>query len=210
MKNIREIVSNNITSLRKQMGLTQVGLAKKLNFSDKAVSRWEKGEVIPDVETIENLAKVFEVPITYMFEEHDEKTNPQAKIAPPEIAVSLLAVCITWCIATILFVYMQVIYEYSFWQIFVWAVPASSLVVMYFNKKWGNNILRLILRSILNWSLMTSIYLQFLNLNLWLIYIVGIHISPNSHQLRILIRLIKKSKTHFSSEVCFLCKKITA
>ncbi|MBQ9790262.1 MAG: helix-turn-helix transcriptional regulator, partial [Clostridia bacterium] len=174
MKNIREIVSNNITSLRKQMGLTQVGLAKKLNFSDKAVSRWEKGEVIPDVETIENLAKVFEVPITYMFEEHDEKTNPQAKIAPPEIAVSLLAVCITWCIATILFVYMQVIYEYSFWQIFVWAVPASSLVVMYFNKKWGNNILRLILRSILNWSLMTSIYLQFLNLNLWLIYIVGI------------------------------------
>lgn len=177
MKNIREIVSNNITSLRKQMGLTQVGLAKKLNFSDKAVSRWEKGEVIPDVETIENLAKVFEVPITYMFEEHDEKTNPQAKIAPPEIAVSLLAVCITWCIATILFVYMQVIYEYSFWQIFVWAVPASSLVVMYFNKKWGNNILRLILRSILNWSLMTSIYLQFLNLNLWLIYIVGIPIQ---------------------------------
>ena len=51
------------------MGLTQVGLAKKINYSDKAVSRWEKGEVLPDIETLDALSKIFNVPLSYLIEE---------------------------------------------------------------------------------------------------------------------------------------------
>ena len=73
MKNIREIVSNNIIELRKKNNLTQIKLAEKINFSDKAISRWEKGEVIPDIETLQVLADTFDVPIATLLEEHHDE-----------------------------------------------------------------------------------------------------------------------------------------
>ena len=64
------------------MGLTQIGLAKKINFSDKAVSRWDKGEVLPDIETLESLAKIFGVSLTYMLEEHTTTKKQTKRINP--------------------------------------------------------------------------------------------------------------------------------
>ena len=37
-------IGSNIASYRKRANLTQAGLAEKLNYSDKAVSKWERGE----------------------------------------------------------------------------------------------------------------------------------------------------------------------
>jgi len=176
MKNIREIISENIIALRKKAGLTQVELAKKLNFSDKAVSRWEKGEVVPEVETIESIANVFNVPITYMFREHFDY-NAKRPIKSSEIVLTLLSVCVIWCVATIIFVYLNLIKSISYWQIFVWSVPASAFTILYHNKKWNRLTLRLIIRTVLCWSLITSIYLQYLSLNLWLIYLIGIPVQ---------------------------------
>ena len=186
MKNIREIISENIIALRKKAGLTQVELAKKLNFSDKAVSRWEKGEVIPEVETIESIANVFNVPITYMFREHFDY-NSKRPIKSSEIVLTLLSACVIWCVATIIFVYLNLIKGISYWQIFVWSVPASAFTILYHNKKWNRLTLRLIMRTILCWSLITSIYLQYLSLNLWLIYLIGIPV-----QIIIIVSFIAK------------------
>lgn len=52
-----------ITEQRKERGLTQNDLAKKLNVTDKAVSKWERGHNYPDISTIEALAKVFDVTV---------------------------------------------------------------------------------------------------------------------------------------------------
>lgn len=177
MKNIREIVSSNISTLRRNMGLTQIGLAKKINFSDKAVSRWEKGEVLPDIETLESLAKIFGVSLTYMLEEHTTTKKQTKRITPSEVAVALLAVCIVWCIATVIFVYLQIIYDYSYWKIFIWAVPATAITVLYFNRKWNNITVRLVFRMILNWTFLTAIYLQLLHLNMWLIFVIGVPVQ---------------------------------
>ena len=49
-------IGANIASYRKRAGLTQAGLAEKLNYSDKAVSKWERGESVPDVLTMVQLA----------------------------------------------------------------------------------------------------------------------------------------------------------
>ena len=106
MKNIRDIIPENIIKLRKQMGLTQIGLAKKINYSDKAISRWEKGEVLPDIETLENLAKVFNVPLSFLLEEHNENETLNTQQVPKnEIAFQALMVIAIWTIATILFVF---------------------------------------------------------------------------------------------------------
>ena len=83
MKNIKEVVCENLISLRKSHNMTQIDLAKKINYSDKAISRWEKGEVAPDYEILQTICNVYNVPIGYLFEEHKEeseiKTNNNKK-----------------------------------------------------------------------------------------------------------------------------------
>ena len=56
-------IGRNIAAYRKQAGLTQAGLAEKLNYSDKAVSKWERGESIPDVLTLMQLATQFDITV---------------------------------------------------------------------------------------------------------------------------------------------------
>ena len=92
--------------------------------------------------------------------------------------MQFLAVCVAWVIISVVFVYLQLIYNYIFWQGFVWGVPISTAICMWFNRKNDNRVVRLILRSILNWSLLASVYLQLLFLNnLWLIFIIGVPIQ---------------------------------
>ena len=167
-------MSNNIQTLRKCNGLTQIDLAKKINFSDKAVSRWEKGEVMPDIETLQDISHVFGVPISYLLEEHpDDEYKSKRKISRNDIILQLLLVCVVWVFITILFVYLKIIENYYFWQAFVWGVPITTIISLHFNRKWGFNVLKAILRTVLVWSTITGVYLQFLHLNLWLIFLIG-------------------------------------
>lgn len=179
MKPIREIVSQNIVKLRKEHCLTQADLAKKVNYSDKAVSRWEKGEVIPDVETLNQLSQVFAVPLTYLLEEHIEtEENKTPTTTLNEILFHVFSVCVVWTFITVLFVYLQLIYNYTFWQAFVWGVPITTICLNSINKKWSKNrVFKLILQSVFTWSMIASFYLQFLTQNLWLIFIIGIPIQ---------------------------------
>ena len=61
MNDLKLIVAKNITELRKQHGMTQLQLAEKLNYSDKAVSKWERGESVPDVAVLVEIAELFSV-----------------------------------------------------------------------------------------------------------------------------------------------------
>lgn len=195
MKNIRDIIPENIIKLRKQMGLTQIGLAKKINYSDKAISRWEKGEVLPDIETLENLAKVFNVPLSFLLEEHNENETLNTQQVPKnEIAFQALMVIAIWTIATILFVFAELYYNESIWQIFVWAVPVSTLVISYYNKKMKNKHLAFVCRTIFTWSLITCFYLQFLSFNAWIVFIVGIPLQA-AILVSYLTKLEKKEKS---------------
>ena len=58
---LRNQIGSNIAAYRKQAGLTQAGLAEKLNYSDKAISKWERGESVPDVLTLMQLGQLFGV-----------------------------------------------------------------------------------------------------------------------------------------------------
>ena len=55
-----------VFKLRKSLGMTQDELAKKLNISDKAVSKWENGIGYPDITQLPSLAKIFGVSIDYL------------------------------------------------------------------------------------------------------------------------------------------------
>ena len=60
-RKLRMQIGVNIAAHRKRAGMTQACLAEKLNYSDKAVSKWERGESMPDVTTLVQLADLFGV-----------------------------------------------------------------------------------------------------------------------------------------------------
>ena len=56
-------VGKNISTLRKAQNMTQMELADKLNISFQAVSNWERGQTMPDISKLGELAEIFCVTI---------------------------------------------------------------------------------------------------------------------------------------------------
>ena len=180
MENINLVIGNNIKELRKIHKLTQNDLAEKLNYSNKAVSRWESGEIIPDVSTLNKICDIFQIPITQIFETQltEKKITKQYKFQMSnKLAISLLAVLMVWLTATITYVYSVITFGDNLWQTFLWAVPVSCIVGIVFNSIWGKKIINFIIISILVWSILACIYLTFLEYNLWLIFIIGVPVQ---------------------------------
>lgn len=178
MSEIKSVIASNIIYLRKEKKWTQAELAEKLNYSDKAVSKWERGESVPDIETLKNIADLFEVTVDFLLSENApeqlETFKPKNQNKSNQLVITLLAVCMIWLVATIVYVYSQINLSYNFWTVFVWAVPISCLVLSVFNYKWGKRKLSVYINSIFIWTTLASVYLQFLSYNLWLIFFVGI------------------------------------
>lgn len=198
MDNIKDTIKTNLVRLRKEKKMTQLELAEKINYSDKAISRWEKGEVTPDIETLDKLSKIYDVPIETFFAKTEKKFR-YFKLKKIEmgnkLAISLLAVLSVWIIALFYFIYMDFRDDTSAWTIFLWAIPVSCIVGIIFNAIWGKRIFLFVLVSLLIWTLITAFCVQMLiNYNdfPWFVYIVGIplqigtiltsFISPRRHK----------------------------
>ena len=69
MEDLKITVAKNIADLRKAANMTQLDLASRLNYSDKAVSKWERGESLPDVATLKTIAEIFSVTVDYLLQE---------------------------------------------------------------------------------------------------------------------------------------------
>src|SRR5574344_704151 len=176
MDNVREIISHNIVLLRKNNRLTQLELAEKLNYSDKAISRWERGDTLPDIDTLCSICELFGVDFDFLIHVHDEKkiTNELKKNAGNKLTITLLVISLVWFLATIVYVYSGIITKVYVWKVFVWAVPFSALVGLVFNSVWGRKSNSFIIASIFVWSLLASFYVEFINYKVWLIFILGL------------------------------------
>lgn len=182
---IKTNVANNLITLRKSHGLTQADVAKALNYSDKSVSKWEHADSLPDISILSALADMYGVTLDYLtHEDAEEQLNYLNGKSDPErerkITIAILSVTIIFLCSTIAFVYSYMFRPSSkvFWQAFVWGVPASSLILQHYNRKWLQSILaKIILQSIFLWSLLLCAYLQFFNYQLWLIFILGIPVE---------------------------------
>jgi transcriptional regulator with XRE-family HTH domain len=182
MSELKQIIASNIIQLRKQNKLTQAELAQKLNYSDKAISKWERGESIPDVEILKQISDMFGVTVDYLLTENAEQHKGKFTISKEnksnQLTIALLGVCMVWLVATIIYVYAQINLQTNLWILFVWSVPVSSIVLLIFNNMWSKNKkFEFCLNTIFSWSFLASFYLQFLSYNIWLIFLVGLPIQ---------------------------------
>lgn len=179
---LNQIVANNIVELRKEAKLTQVELAEKLNYTDKAVSKWERGESIPELLTLKKIAEIFGVTIDYLTSEkpRDEKKEfvlPKI-IVFNRILITAIVTSFVFIIATIIFVYGYLYLGLvDFWTSFVWAVPFSTLILIFFNWQWGKRKYYFWIFTVLLWTLITAVFIQTITYETWMLYIIGVPIQ---------------------------------
>lgn len=180
MEDIKSIVANNMRTLRQHAGITQGELAEKLNYSDKAISKWERAESLPDVIILKQLADIYGVTVDWLLtENHDEETQLQMSeriIAKNHFIITLLAVSVVWLVATIAYVTLALIMKNhaKIWLAFVVAVPVSCIVLLVFNSIWGKIKLNFVIISIMIWSLLLSVCLIFSIKDIWILFVIGI------------------------------------
>ena len=199
MKDVKAIVAKNLTSLRKINGLTQAELAEKLNYSDKAVSRWEHGETMPDINVLYELCEFYGITMNDLVNEEytaDAKENGKEKSENAyRMWLGIVTASTVWLFFTILFIYTRMVRESAYWLSFVWAIPASILPFMYLCRKNFGWIVRFVLGSVVIWTLISAVYLHLLvgfGANLWMIFLIGIPLQA----MYFMLQKMKKYKQY--------------
>lgn len=180
MEDIKVIIAKNITTLRRQSGLTQIELAEKLNYSDKSVSKWERGESLPDIAVLKDIADLFGVTLDYLVEaEHkgfsETKTAILRRIRNHGF-ITGISMVLVWLIAAIIFFALDIATVPSRWLTFIAAVPVTILVWLIFNSMWFNKRRNFLIISFLMWTVLATVFVSFLpfGINIWKVFILGI------------------------------------
>ena len=182
MKDIKAIFAKNLIELRTSSEMTQLELAEKLNYTDKAVSKWERGESVPDITVLISISELFGVTLDYLFEEEhtlsDNFNGKKKKGKYSHGVITILSILAVWFVAVLSFVLIELVggTNISEWLIFIYALPASGIVWLVFNSIWFNKKRNYTIISLLMWSGLLSLHLSFLTfgINIWRIYLVGI------------------------------------
>ena len=177
MENVKETIARNLAELRRAHNLTQSALAEKLNYSDKAISRWEHAETLPDIETLCRICEIYGVSFEYLLSKERTEISPVStpvKNTGRRVTICLIAICTVWLAALTLFTSLGTLFGVYDWRIFIWAIPASMTVIFVCNLIWWRSrIFYSIILSFVLWTIILAIYLQMLKYNLWLLFIVG-------------------------------------
>ena len=187
-------IGANIAAYRKRAGHTQVGLANKLNYTDKAVSKWERGESMPDVLTLVQLAEQFEISVNDLLVDpnalpagdHGKLEKAMTKVSEKALKrkadkniILALSSTLVWFVALLVFVILSsidILDPYS-WLIFFYAVPANAIVLLSLRSAWRDFRWNKILISTIAWGSLLSIYVSlrvFFHLNIWKLFLLGI------------------------------------
>lgn len=183
MEDLKNIIAKNIITLRKSHDWTQAELAEKLNYSDKAVSKWERGESVPDVSVLKKITDLFGVSIDYLVRTgHEDKMDePKIKIQHRKrnhMVVTLLSATLVFLLTTIVYFVLGLILPdtapLASWMVYIYGIPVACVVLLVFNSLWGRGKLNYWIISVLVWSILLSVYLTAPLDGMWRIFLIGI------------------------------------
>lgn len=198
MKDIKPIIAKNLSFFRKQSGITQLELAEKLNYSDKAISRWENGDTLPDINVLYQLCDFYGIDMNTLISEDADiipEQEPELKNSVRyRVGIFGLAVSAVWILATIAFMYSALLSggESYYWMSFIWAMPLSCIAIIICLHGLKLRVMRLVINSILIWTTLTGIFLTLLleGYALWSLYLVGVPVQI----IVVMVFLIRKGK----------------
>ncbi|MBQ8606446.1 MAG: helix-turn-helix transcriptional regulator [Clostridia bacterium] len=182
MEDIKSIVAKNITELRLLNNMTQAELAEKLNYSDKTVSKWERGESTPDISVLVEIADIFGVTLDYLARgdnvELRSRELKQSNTKYNRKVIAYVTVGSVWLATIFAFIITSLIIRTSSfqWLYFAYTLPVVLVIKLVFNSIWFNPRRNFLIVSELVWSVLLAIHISFLyfGIDIALIYIAGI------------------------------------
>ena len=176
---LKQRIGANIAAFRRESGMTQAELAEKLNYTDKAVSKWERGESVPDVMTLVQVAELFAVSLDdltgFDAPEKKEQEQPQRKVN--KNVVLMLSSLLVWFVAMVVYVILASLNVTRSWIGFFYAIPANAIVILCLRSAWRKFNWNFAAVSLLVWGCLVALYvtmLVFLDLNMWRLIFLGI------------------------------------
>ena len=204
---LRLQIGSNIAAYRKNHHLTQAKLAELLNYSDKAVSKWERGESLPDVTVLVQLAELFQVSVNDLLidpnavPEHDAGMMERAVSRAAEKALKRkadkkiilwLSSVLVWFVALLIFVVLSSLDIPNSWLAFVYAIPVDAVVCLSLRSAWKDFRRNQFLVSTISWGLLLSVFLSlwmFADWPMWKLLLLGV---PGQLAICLWFRLYKK------------------
>lgn len=171
-------IASNLIRLRLAAGMTQAELGEKLNYSDKSISKWERGDVTTDVFVLMQIADIFGVDVDYLLKPHNEiepaiYNKPAAQATYTTNMITLVTVLGIWTVALFVFVILWIC-DMVVWLVFVYAVPVSLITLLVLNSVWNGGKKNRYIIAALVLSIIATVYLTFLSRNLWQLWLLAV------------------------------------
>lgn len=179
---IKENLAKNLTLYRKAKGLTQLELAEKLNYSDKAVSKWERGESVPDLAVLKQLADFYGVKIDTLIAQPKVAIINSDKLSKKRVAIYLCSTGLVWLIAVLSYAMINLIFPSitDTWLSFFYAIPITFIILLIFTAVWKKPWVNTIAISLVIWSILLATFLTLLVAlpkppkTLWMLFLIGV------------------------------------
>lgn len=178
-EDIKDIIAANLVNLRQEAGLTQLQLAEMLNYSDKAVSKWERGESIPDLRVLIKLADIYHISLDDIVRVKREKpVKPKLNLHKKRVLITLLSVGLVAVFATVVFMIFFFIPQLSHYAYlaYICAPFAASVVFTVFAALWYRRLTLTVAASLVLWSAMLIVHVVlkiFTSIFVWPFYVAA-------------------------------------
>lgn len=178
----KNIIAENIVARRKAMGLTQLELAERLNYSDKAISKWERADAVPDVFILRQIAELFGATVDELINPYIAKkvTTSKPRFLRKRVIIPMLSGGLVWVVAVVLyavFVFFTNIPETKAYLVFMYALPSTAVVVLVFSVMWWKRFVRFWVLTALLWTLALALFLTFPIESRFVLFIIPIPIQ---------------------------------
>ena len=176
-----EILADNLTYYRKAAGFTQLEIAEKFNYSDKLISKWERGEGVPDIFVLKALADLYGITVDDFFNEEKQRTRTTK--ATKHWYIVGLSVALAWLVAATGFTVCMIAIPkvYPWWLFYIYAIAATGIIATVFSAIWKKNLYTLISTSIIIWGVAASAFLTVQMIHpmqyTFLLFVVGLFVE---------------------------------
>lgn len=182
--NQQELLAKNLAYYRKASGLTQLELADKFNYSDKSVSKWERGEGFPDIFVLKSLADFYGITVDDFYQSEHKAVKVSQNKKRKQTYLKLLSIGINWLVIVLTFFLLNTLLTrfapdatFEPWLTFIYGTLTTGIILLVWEFIYHNRFLRMIATSIIIWTAALSLFLTFLvvmKLSLPLLFVVAI------------------------------------
>ena len=176
MDELKLIFASNLIRLRTAAGMTQAELGEQLNYSDKSISKWERGEAIPDAAVLKRMSEIFGVTVDYLLNEHDAwQPGPEpAACDRSHHAIILVALMGIVTLAVLVFVVLWLWLGAVEWIVFACFVPAAVITYLVLNSVFivGRGNLYVVLGLVASIFAVGYLVLLRFGMNFWQLFLI--------------------------------------